>query len=332
MTGAIAPEAADSPLMPSTHSMSWLSLRFGIVWATATLFVVLALVSDPFLSSRNLVNIVQQNAPLGIVAVCVTPALISGAIDLSLATVYAAGGIVAISVANATGILVIGALAGIACGVVIGLCNGLLATFLRINSLIATLALGIVVSGISYLATGGFLVEASSRRSDDFGGEHSLGLGAGVIVFATIAALGQFLLSHSTAGRRLFATGGNPEAARLSGIRVSGVRTTAFVCSAAGAALAGTIVATEVGQASPEADQSVLFSAFAAVVIGGTSIRGGEGAIWRTVVGVLLLALVNNGLNLLSVPPSYMQIVQGGIILLAVALDRGMGTTGVERG
>jgi ribose transport system permease protein len=297
-----------------------LSRRYGIVVMFLLLFVVLSVASGPFFTERNLKNILEQNAPIGIMAVCTTPLLIAGGIDLSIAAMFTLCGIFAAKVTMVSDPGV-GVVVGLVAGAVLGTANGFLSTVVRINSLIATLASGIMLTGLALLLTNGFLVVPTQHSFMDLGAGVVFGLRYAVWILLGCAIAGQFVLSRMTLGRKVFASGGNAEAARLSGIRVGRVETVAFAVSGLGAALAGVITASQVGQASPQTDPTLLFTALAAVVIGGTSILGGEGAVWRTVLGVFFLALIANGLNLLDVSPNYQNIVQGGIILIAVGAD-----------
>jgi ribose transport system permease protein len=318
------PEVADEPR--ARLASSWLpdalalGRRYGIVVMFLLLFVVLSVASAPFFTERNLLNILEQTAPIGIVALCTTPVLIAGGLDLSLSGAITIGGIIAakITIASDPGL---GILVGVGAGAVIGLANGLLSTVTRINSLIATLATGIMLSGVALLMTNGFIVAPSDPNFANLGNSLVLGTTYGVWIFVACVIVGQFMLSKTTVGRKIYASGGNAEAARLSGIRVGWVLTACFAVSGVGAALGGVLIASQVAQASPQTDPTLLFTALAGVVIGGTSVLGGEGAIWRTALGILFLALIQNGINLLGISPNYQDIIEGAIILFAVGGD-----------
>jgi ribose transport system permease protein len=294
--------------------------RYGIVAMFLLLFVVLSVASAPFLTKQNLLNILEQSAPIGIVALCTTPVMIAGGIDLSLSATVTVCGIVAAkaTIGSDPGL---GILAGVGAGAVIGVANGLLSTVVRINSLIATLASGIMLSGVALLITNGFIVAPNDPNFTNLGNNLVLGTTYGVWILVACLIVGQFTLSKTTIGRRVYASGGNAEAARLSGIRVGLVLTACFAISGVGAALGGVLSASEVGQASPQTDPTLLFTALAGVVIGGTSILGGEGAMWRTALGILFLALIQNGIDLLGISPNYQAIIEGAIILFAVGAD-----------
>lgn len=294
--------------------------RFGIVFMFAALFVALALSSSSFLTATNLRNILEQNAAVAIMAICTTPVLIAAGIDLSIASIYTLCGIFAAKIALSAD-PGFGVAVALAVGAALGVANGLVTTGARVNSLIGTLAMSIMLSGVALLVTNGFAVAPSNPNFAEIGTHRVAGTTYGVWIFVVCAILLQFVLSRSTLGRKIYASGGNAEAARIAGIRVGRVLVFVFVVSGAGAALAGVVGASQVAQASPQTDPTLLFGALAAVVIGGTSIMGGEGAIWRTALGIFFLALINNGLDLLGVSPNYQGIVEGAIIMFAVAGD-----------
>lgn len=293
---------------------------YGIVGIFLALFATLAVSSDAFLTKTNLLNILDQSAALGIIACGMTIVIIGGGFDLSVGAIYALASIAAASLTNDYGAAV-GLVAGIAVAIGLGVVNGGVVTLFRINSFIATLASGFMFRGIAVLITGGFLITVTNESFRVVGRESFLTVKYTIWTFAAVIVLSWFLLARTTLGRRIYAVGGNEEAARLSGIRVGWIRVITFGISGFAAGLAGIVATSKIGTAQAAAANGIELSAIAAVVIGGTSIWGGEGAIWRTVLGVLLLALIGNGFNILGVDPLYQSIVQGGIILVAVAVD-----------
>jgi ribose transport system permease protein len=186
---------------------------------------------------------------------------------------------------------------------------------------VATLATGMMIRGLAVVITSGFLVTVADERYTIIGREALFGVKYSVWLFAAFAVICGFLLSRTKFGRHIYAVGGNPEAARLSGIRVGWVKALTFGISGFAAGLAGLIASSRVSTGQADAGSLIELTAIAAVVIGGTSIAGGEGAIWRTIVGILLLALIGNGFNMLRVEPFYQDIVKGAIIVVAVAMD-----------
>jgi len=291
-----------------------------IVLSVAVVFLVLTFSSDVFLTSTNLLNVLEQVAPVGIIAIALTYVLIAGEFDISAGAIAAFTGVVAAKLANSIGPwegLILGVLAATG----IGLLNGLLIAYGGINSFVCTLAVGLMVAGVAVLITKGFLLTVPGDTFATLGTSELLGVKYSVWLLVAIVVLFAFVLHRTTFGRWLYAVGGNLEAARLSGINTKMVKVSAFAISGLAAGLAGAIIASRTSQGQAGDGISTVLFAFAAVVVGGTSVQGGRGAVWRTVFGLLLLALIGNGFNLLSVEPIYQQIVQGAIILAAVAAD-----------
>ena len=293
---------------------------YGIVVAFAALFVALSFASPVFFSSRNLLNILDQQAAIGMIAVGGTLVLIAGGLDLSTGAVFALSGIVAASAVEPLGVagaMVLAVFSALA----LGMANGVLSTVGRINSIIATLSTGIIIRGLAIAITGGLLVRVAEPSYSTLGRGSVLGVKYSVWMFLSVILLASLILRTTTFGRYIFAVGGNPEAARLAGVRVNLVRASTFAISGFTAGLAGILVSSRVSTGQADAGMGLEITAIAAIVIGGTSIQGGDGAIWRTVLGLMLLALVRNGFNLLNINPIYQQIFQGAIILTAVGVD-----------
>ena len=294
---------------------------YGIVLSFLVLFVALSLASDKFLTTRNLLNLLDQSAPVGIVACGITLGIIAGVFDLSVGAIFAVAAVVACKIALvANPWLGIGV--GMLSGGALGILNAVLVNQVRINSFIATLASSIVFRGIAILVTGGMIVTVTDERFSTLGTETLLGAKYSVWVYAAVILVTGFLLSKTTFGRYLYAVGGNPEAARLSGVRVEAIRGAAFVISGLCAGIAGVLAASRTSSAQPDLGIGLELSAIAASVVGGTSIMGGEGSIWRAVIGVLILAMIGNGFNLLGIDTIYQQIVQGLLIMFAVGADQ----------
>jgi ribose transport system permease protein len=306
--------------LPTVESLYGLVRDYGIVFAVLALFVVLSFSSEAFLTKTNLLNILSQNAPLGIIACGATLVIVAGGFDLSVAAIAAVCGVIAAWTANHVSPEA-GLAAGMAAGLLFGAFNGFLVAGLGINAFIATIASALVFTGIAELITGGelILVEASSFSRLGLGEVGSIHYS--VLIFAGFVAAFWFLLARTALGAGVYAVGGNSTAARLSGIRVAAVRIATFMLSGLTAAVAGVLIASRVSTGQSDAGAGLELQAIAAVVIGGTSIMGGEGAVWRTVLGVMLLALIVNGFNILNVDPVWQGITEGAIILAAVALD-----------
>jgi len=293
---------------------------YAIVVCFGALFLALTFASDVFLTSTNLLNLLEQNAPVGIIALALTFVLITGEFDLSVGAIAMLTGVLAAYWVAPLGVwpaLLVAALC--ACG--LGAINGVLVAYAKINSFVCTLATSLIIAGASLAITKGFIKTVPDPAFSDLGLGEFLGIKYSIWLFVAAALVAALVLGRSVFGRWLYAVGGNAEAARLSGINVGGVRVAAFALSGLAGGIAGAIIASRTGQGQAGDGLSITLFAFAAVVIGGTSTLGGRGSVWRTVLGVLLLALIVNGFNLIGIDPIYQQIVQGGIVLLAVATD-----------
>ena len=315
---------AESTSQPSpvTTSKATAVLRdYAIVWITALLFAVLAITTPNFATGDNLRNVVDQQATLLIVASLATLTIIAGGFDISLGAIYIISPLVAFRVENATGSLTMAVAAGIITGLLAGGCNGLIVAVLKINSFIATLATSFMFAGLGYVISDRSLLRPDDFGFRDFAVTRFLGLTSATWMAIAVVVVSWVVLSRTRMGRYIFASGGNPAAARLAGVRVPRTLMATFVLSGMGAGFAGTIAAAQALSAQASDDFSLVFAAIAAVVVGGTSIAGGEGAVWKTVVGVFFIALLTNGFNLNGVDPVYQRIIQGAVILAAVGVD-----------
>jgi len=294
----------------------------GIVIPFLILFVTLTIASSPFLTKANLLNILDQQAATLIIAAAGTMVLVSGGIDLSVGAVYGLASVVSGELVLHGWPSAIAILAGVLSGVAVGGVNGIVTSFFRINSLIATLAMSFVVAGIAGLITQGNLLVLSVKPAfGEFANTSFLGVHTSTWTMVIVVVVLGLLLARTTLGRYTYAAGGNPEAARFAGVRVNLVRIVAFALSGGAAALGGIIDSSRVLTGDSTNNTTLTFTVVAGIVVGGTSILGGEGAIWRTVVGVLLIALIGNGYDLLGLNPLYEQITLGAIMILAVGVD-----------
>ena len=303
-------------------SRSGLRLRdYGFVLAFLALFVALSLSTDSFFQKHNLLNILDQSAPVGIITCAITICIIAGIFDLSTGSIYGVAAVLASKVANfADPTLAVAA--GCLTGLMLGVLNGVLVHTTRINSFIGTLATSIVYRGLAIIVTGGMIVTVTNPGFGYLGRSDLLGAKYTVWVFLAFFVVASFLLARTTFGRYVYSVGGNPEAARLSGIRVGLVRGACFALSGLAAGIAGVLAASRTSSAQADLGMGLELSAIAAAVVGGTSIMGGEGAVWRGVLGVLTIAIIGNGFNLLNIDTTYQLVVQGGLILVAVATDQ----------
>ncbi|HOK76103.1 MAG TPA: ribose ABC transporter permease [Verrucomicrobiota bacterium] len=296
---------------------TWLS-RFGLVVALLCIGAALSIVKPVFLTFPNLLNVVRQISINGILAVGVTYVLLTGGVDLSLGSVVALSGVVAAIFAHPGDWPVIvpvaaGVLVGAACGGI----NGLVVTKGRVAPFIVTLGMMTAARGVALVVSGGKPVSNL--------GESFRWIGSGgvpVIVFLAVSCVSWVLLSNLRLGRHLYAVGGNENAARASGINVEGVKLFAYTICGALAGLGGVVLAARITTGQPNAGVGYELDAIAAVVIGGTSLSGGVGGVGGTILGALLMGVINNGLDLLNVSSYYQAIVKGIIIVGAVWLDQ----------
>ncbi|MEP4195796.1 MAG: ABC transporter permease [Aliishimia sp.] len=294
---------------------------YGILVVTVGLFVLLALSTDGFLTFRNMRNILDQQSTVLIAACFMTMAIISGNFDVSAAAVYIAAPLVALVVENATGSIPISILVGLATGFAMGLFNGLVVTRLGVNSFIATLASSFMFFGIGYLVSGRSIIRPETAEWRHIARTRIFELTTSTWFAVIIVIIAMVLLHRTRFGRNVYACGANREAARLAGVNVSRVQVQTFVMLAVASAFAGILTASRTISAQPSDDFSFVFAVLTAVIVGGTSIAGGQGAIWRTVVAVFFLAFLTNGFNLHQIDPIWQRLIEGIVILLAVSVD-----------
>lgn len=289
----------------------------------AALIVFFAIVSPVFFTASNFLNIGRQTALVTIIAVGVTFVIISGEIDLSVGATLALSGVTTAMAMQATGgNLLIGIFTGLAVGSAIGLANGLITTGLGIPSFLVTLAMLGIARGLALMLSGGQpVIITNSVFWDLFNNAAIFGIPIPLVWTAVMLLIGAYLLHVSAYGRRVYAVGGNSKAARYSGILVNRVKVWAFVLTGALAGFAGLIWTARAQAARPDVGIGMELDVIAAVILGGTSLFGGRGMIIGTLLGSLMIGVINNGLTLMGVSSSAQMMVKGGIIILAVALS-----------
>jgi ribose transport system permease protein len=300
----------------------------GIVASFLLLFIGLSVSNSHFLTKANVLNVLDQWSGTGMIAATLTLVFVAGVFDVSVGATFALAGVVAAMLANAGLGAGLALFAGIAAGGLCGAVNGALTAIGRINAFIATLATSIIIGGLATVLTGGNLITVANPGFSDLGNMDLFGVTYAIWLMLLIFLGCGFLLWRTSFGRALYACGGNAEAARMCGIRVGAVRGAAYVLVGLAAGVAGVAAASQVG--TGEADVggvSLAFDAITAVVIGGTSIMGGEGALWRTALGLLILAMIGDGFALFGLNSTYQDLVTGCVILLAVAVDAGVRRT-----
>jgi len=312
-----------------------LLLDNGALTALIVLVIAMSALSGDFLTTDNLLNIGVQAAVTAILAFGVTFVIVSAGIDLSVGSVAALSATVLAWSATSAGIpVVIAVLLAIATGLACGLVNGILISYGKLPPFIATLAMLSVGRGLSLVISQGSPIafpSSISHLGDTLGGW----LPVPVLVMVVVGLITAFVLGRTYIGRSMYAIGGNEEAARLSGLRVKKQKLAIYALSGLFAAAAGIVLASRLSSAQPQAANGYELDAIAAVVIGGASLAGGTGKASGTLIGALILAVLRNGLNLLSVSAFWQQVVIGVVIALAVLLDtvrRKAGATPVAAG
>ncbi|GAA1079537.1 substrate-binding domain-containing protein [Nocardiopsis metallicus] len=296
-------------------------LENGALTALALLVVVMSLLSGDFLTAQNLLNVGVQAAVIAVLAFGVTFVIIAGGIDLSVGSVAALSATVLAFLATVEGVpvwlaLPLAAATGTACGLV----NGALIAYGKLPPFIATLAMLSVGRGLSLVISEGSPIALPDSVAQ-LGGSLGGWLPVPVVIMVVMGLITAVILRRTLTGRAMYAIGGNEEAARLSGIRVKRQKLGIYALSGLFAAVAGVILASRLASAQPQAAQGYELDAIAAVVIGGASLAGGVGTAFGTLIGALILAVLRNGLNLLSVSAFWQQVVIGVVIALAVLFD-----------
>ena len=296
--------------------------RFGLLLVILLVGLFLSLSSDSFMSVANLTNVARQVSINGILAVGVTFVLLTGGVDLSLGSVVALSGVACATFAHPGDHSVfvpiaVGLLTGAACGLV----NGTLVTLGGVAPFIVTLGMMTIARGLALIFSGGRPVADMSNELTALAGD-LFGIPIPVLCFVGVAAAAWFFLRNFRLGRHIYAVGGNENAARAAGVPDEQVKLFAYGLCGLLAGLAGVVLAARITTGQPNAGQAYELDAIAAVVIGGTSLAGGVGTITGTLLGVLLIGVINNGLDLQGVSSYYQAVIKGVIIVGAVWLDR----------
>lgn len=288
----------------------------------AALCIIITFVSPAFMTITNITNIFTQVSVNAIIAIGMTFAILTGGIDLSVGSTVAISGALSASIVKSTGSLTLALIVGGITGIAIGAINGFLISKGKLQAFIATLATMTVFRGVTLVFTDGTPISKLPQIFTKIGNGRVAGIPIPAIITVIVFAIAAYALTQTRFGRYLYALGGNEDSARLSGINTDKIKAMAYVISGFAASIAGVIATSRIGSASPTAGTGFELDAIAAVVIGGTSLSGGEGRISGTIIGALIIGVLNNGLNLMNVSPFYQSIVKGLVILVAVLLDK----------
>jgi len=295
---------------------------YGIVALGILLFVYFSFTAEHFFTGVNLLNIVYQNSVVGIVACVLTITIISGNFDLSVGAMFALSGVIAAWVGVNWSVWLSLPVALIA-ATAMGLGNGVIVAKLRVDPFLTTLSTALIFGGIALGITGGFLIKPK-EGADVFtflGQSGVVGISYSTLIFVAVAAVSQFVLSFTKFGRRIYALGGNSVAARLSGVKIQGLVIATFALTGLASGLAGFLDASFTGTGSASVGPELALTAISAVALGGTSIFGGSGAVWRTVVGVLILGMLSNGFDLAGLPDYWQDVVKGALIVGVISIQ-----------
>jgi ribose transport system permease protein len=279
--------------------------------------------TDNFFSVGNLQNIALQSSINGIIAVGMTAAILTGGVDLSVGAVVALSGTVCAGLMVNSGLpMPLAVVSGLLLGLAAGIFNGYCVASLRMPPIIVTLATMGIARGLALIYTSGYPIDGLPDSFAFLGAGELAGIKVPILIMLLTYGVAFVLLNMAPFGRYVYAIGGNEEATRLSGVRVSRYKLLVYALSGLTAALAGIVQAARVTSGQPGVGMGFELDAIAAVVMGGTSIAGGRGAILGTLVGALLLGVLNNGLNIMGVSPYVQLVAKGGIVLLAIFISR----------
>ncbi len=286
------------------------------------LCIVLTGMSDRFLTMDNLLNVTRQVSINAVISVGMTLVILTGGIDLSVGSILAFSGSITAGLLSGGQALLPAIAIGVAAGAAMGLVNGLLITRAGIPPFIATLGVMTAARGFTLVYTDGRPITGMQEAFRFLGGGYIAGIPVPVVIMLVIFIAAHIMLTKTKFGRYIYAVGGNEEATRLSGIDTKKILLAVYTLAGLLAGFSGIIMASRLNSAQPTAGAGFELDAIAAVVLGGTSLSGGVGTIGGTLIGALIIGILDNGLNLLNVSSFYQQVAKGVVILLAVYVDK----------
>lgn len=295
--------------------------QFGLFFVALIIVVIMSCVSDVFLKSANIRNVLRQISLNGILAVGMTFVILTGGIDLSVGSVVAITGVICGSIMVDGGNWALACLAALAISLLCGAINGWLIAYVGFQPFIATLSTMTIGRGFALAYSDGKPYTISNPAFKAIGQGYFLGIPIPIILLFVVCIIGVIILNTTTFGRYVLALGGNKSAAKLSGVRTKKVELYVYVLSAVCAWIVGLILAARISSGQPTAGESYEMDAIAATAIGGTSMNGGIGTLTGTILGFVIIGLLSNSMNLLNINSFYQQIVKGLLIIIAVFLD-----------
>lgn len=293
----------------------------GMILVLIILFMICSLFVDSFFTLRNMKGLALAVSLMGMIACPMLFCLALGQLDLSVGSIVACSGVAAAVVMKLTSSIFLGICGGVAVGVVAGFINGYAIAYLRLNALIATLAMMQIARGVAYIISGGKAVGIVEAKFFVIGTSSFLYLPIPVWIMILTMLTYSFLLNRTSFGRNVLAIGGNEEAARLAGVAVEKVKMWVYILTGVTTAIAGVILASRMTSGQPMTAQGLELTVISACVLGGVSLTGGIGKISYIIAGVLILGIVENAMNLMGINPFYQYVARGSILMMAVILD-----------
>lgn len=295
--------------------------KYRTVSVLAIILICASFLSSSFLTMGNLLNVIRQVSMVGIIGAGMTFVILTGGIDLSVGSTVALAGVAAATVMTKMNSIFIATIAALLVGFAVGLVNGLIITKGKLPPFIATLGTMVLVRGIVMVTTNGSPITTSSKAFN-FIGKGKLGpIPVPVLILIVVYIIGYYILKYTKFGRGVYCLGGNSEATRLSGINTKRIELNVYIICGLLAGLTGLILTARLGSAQPTAGNGYELDVIAAVILGGTSLTGGQGFIVSTVVGAMILGVLDNILVLMNFNPFATEIVKGVVIILAVLVD-----------
>ncbi|WP_134704845.1 ribose ABC transporter permease [Ammoniphilus sp. YIM 78166] len=296
--------------------------RYSTMMILLLMCVVLSVLTPNFLEVNNLLNVLKQISIISILAAGMTFVILTGGIDLSVGSTVALSGVISVMLSQ-QGVHAIPAMSvGVMAGILAGFINGYLTAKAKLPAFIVTLGSFTYIRGIAYVLSAGYPIVLTDPLFKFFGSGTVLAIPTPVFIMALVYAIAFFILKYTMFGRHVYAIGGNEEAASLTGIKVGATLIKVYIISGLLAGLAGVVLAGRLYSGQPTAGVGFELDAIAAVILGGTSFAGGIGTIQGTIIGALIMGVLSNGLTLMDVNYYWQLVIKGGVIILAVLLDR----------
>lgn len=302
--------------------LSIIMKQYGIFVGFLLIVIVLSILSPAFLTTVNLLNIIRQTSIHGIMAVGMTFVILTAGIDLSVGSVLAFTGVLCADFEHKGLPILIIIIVTLLIGAVLGFLNGVVTTKGKVTPFVVTLGMMSIARGLALIYSGGYPISGFGKPFRYIGSGYFLKIPVPIIIFALTLIIAAVVLRHTRLGRYTYAIGGNEETVKLSGINSDIYKTIAYIISGLTSALGAVVLTSRLNAGEPIAGTGYELDVIASVVIGGTSLMGGRGGVWGTLIGALLIGTINNGMNLLGISSYWQAVVKGLIIVGAVLLDR----------